>query len=249
MSFDLGSLSLLDMLQCGKGIRAAAADAESIDEAASEIVDYLYEELRNESAATRRPALVRFYKTQPFGSLEPRLKTFALSKLGKSSAPPDMRCLTLLATAGLEPEWCDPRQSVDHQAIPLPSESIVEDAPMIAQLIRELGLAISDVVSPDPSLIPEKAGRSYNVFHIPEAAGSPYIPAQAEFVERFGIRSVVGFGGLLPDGELFAVIIFARGHIPEDSASRFRNIALDVKAVIHPFARPVVTYRPADLPD
>ncbi|MGK2963584.1 MAG: hypothetical protein ACSLFK_15805 [Gemmatimonadaceae bacterium] len=249
MPFDLSTFSLLDTLQCGRGIRAAAAHAESIDEAASGIVGYLYSELRNESAAAQRPALVRFYKTQTFGSLEPRLKSFALSKLGRSTVQSDVRCLTLLATAGQEPEWCDPRQSVDHQAIPLPSESIVENAPMIAQLIRELGLAISDIVSPDPSLIPEKAGRTYNVFHVPEALGSPYIPAQAEFVERYGIRSVIGFGGLLPDGELFAVIIFARGPIPEDSASRFRNIALDVKAVIHPFARPEVAYRPGDLPD
>ncbi|MGI9045000.1 MAG: hypothetical protein ACR2GK_12885 [Gemmatimonadaceae bacterium] len=249
MPFDLASFSLLDMLQCGKGIRSAAADTASIDEAASGIVGYLYSELRSESAAAQRPALVRFYKTQPFGSLEPRLKAFALSKMGAGKAQSDMRCLTLLATAGQEPEWCDPRLSVDHQAIPLPSESIVEDAPMIAQLIRELGMDIADVVSPDPALIPERAGRTYNVFHVPEALGSPYIPVQAEFVERYGIRSVIGFGGLLPDGELFAVVIFARGPIPADSASRFRNIALDVKAVIHPFARPEVTYRPGDLPD
>ena len=159
MSFDLASFSLLDMLQCGKGIRAAAADAASADEAASRIVDYLYSELRSESAAAQRPALVRFYKTQPFGSLEPRLRAFALSKMGASPAKPEMRCLTLLATAGQKPEWCE------------------------------------------------------------------------------------------PDGELFAVVIFARGPIPADSASRFRNIALDVKAVIHPFARPDVTYRPGDLPD
>lgn len=249
MPFDLERFSLLDMLQCGKGIRAAAEDAESLGEAASGIVGYLYGELRSESAAAQRPALVRFYKTEPFGSLEPRLQAFALAKLGAAAAAPEMRCLTLLATAGREPEWCDPRQSVDHQAIPLPSESIVENAPMIAQLIRELGIAISDVVSPDPSFIREKARKTYNVFHIPEAAGSPYIPAQAEFVERYGISSVIGFGGLLPDGELFAIIIFARGPIPAESATRFRNIALDVKAVIHPFARPEVSYRPGDPAD
>ncbi len=249
MPFDLERFSLLDMLQCGKGIRVAAAEAESLGDAASRIVAYLYDELRSESAAVQRPALVRFYKTEPFGSLEPRLQTFALSRMGGATAEQEMRCLTLMATAGQEPQWCDPRQSVDHQAIPLPSVSIVEDAPMIAQLIRELGLAISDVVSPDPSLIRERAGRTYNVFHVPEAAGSPYIPAQTEFVDRYGISSVIGFGGLLPDGELFAVIIFARGPIPAESASRFRNIALDVKAVIHPFARPEVTYRPADPPD
>ncbi len=243
MAFDLSDFSLVDMLQCGRGLRLAASDAKTIEEAADAIVGYLYRELENEGGAAKRPALVRFYKTQRFADLNPPLKAFALGQMNSKTAPPDMRCLTLLATSGQEAEWCDPRRSVNHQTIPLPSEGFVEQAPMIAQLIRELGMEIEAVVNPDPALASERAGKTYNVFHIIEAKGSPFIPVQAEFVERYGIRSVVGFGGLLADGEFFAVIVFARGRISEHSAARFRNIALDVKATLHPFALPVSSYR------
>ena len=75
-------------------------------------------------------------------------------------------------------------------------------------------------------------GRTYNVFHVEEAPDSPYIPAQEEFVRPFGVRSVVGFGGLVRD-ELFAVVLFSRVPVPRASADRFRTIALDVKSALH----------------
>jgi hypothetical protein len=238
MSFDLAAFSLIDMLQCGRGVRKAAASAESLDEAAHNVVEYLYANLGNEEVAGQSTALIRFYLTRPLGELDSRLQAFARRVSDEGVLDANTRCLTLVATAGLEPEWRDPKQSAGHQAIPLPSEQIVEQAPMISQLIREMGIEIRDVVAPDPQLIHERTGKTYNVFHVEDAAGSPYIPVQDEFVLKYGIRSVLGFGGLLPDGELFAVIVFARGPIPRESAERFRNIALDVKAIIHPFARP-----------
>lgn len=233
MNFDLSDFSLIDMLQCGRGLRQAAAGAATVSEAAQAIVAYLYEECGHPGAA-RSCALVRFYKTYCLADLEPRLQVFAKEQLRGIDASSRMKCLTLVATIGQEPRWCDPRQSVGHQAIPLPSTQIVEGAPMIAQLIREMGLDISDVLAPREELIHESAGRSYNVFHVERALGSPYIPAQEDFVKRYGIRSVLGFGGLVGEGDFFAVIMFARGPIPAASAARFRNIALDVKAVIHP---------------
>jgi hypothetical protein len=236
MSFDLANFSLIDMLQCGRGIRQAAQKAKSIEEAAQSIVEYLYAECENPATAAKSCALVRFYKTYPFRDLEPRLQSFSRKQLRGVSVSEQMKCLTLLATIGQEARWRDRRQSEGHQAIPLPSAQIVEGAPMIAQLIRQMGLDIADVVAPQASVLHERAGKTYNVFHVENARGSPYIPAQADFVERYGVRSVLGFGGLLGDGEFFAVIMFSRGPITTESAARFRNIALDVKAVIHPFS-------------
>lgn len=233
MNFDLSDFSLIDMLKCGRGLRQAAAEAMTVSESAQAIVEYLYKECGHPSAA-RSCALIRFYKTYSLGDLEPRLQAFAKAQLPGSDASSRMKCLTLVATIGQESQWCDPRQSVGHQAIPLPSAQIVEGAPMIAQLIREMGLDITDVVSPDEELIHESAGKSYNVFHVEQALRSPYIPAQDGFVKRYGVRSVLGFGGLVGEGDFFAVIMFSRGPIPAAAAARFRNIALDVKAMIHP---------------
>jgi hypothetical protein len=61
------------------------------------------------------------------------------------------------------------------------------------------------------------------------AASSPFIPAQKDFVLPYKVASVLGFGGLLPDGDLFAVIIFSRVAIPASTAEMFRTIALNLK--------------------
>ncbi len=235
MRFDLSNFSLVDMLQCGRGLRLAAADAETIGEAAQSVVEFLYRECGHPEAA-RACALIRFYKTYRFADLEPRLQSFATRQMAPNDPTAQMKCLTLLASMGQEPEWCDPRRSVGHQAIPLPSAQIVQGAPMIAQLIREMGLDITDLIAPDAAFLYDRVGKSYNVFHVENALGSAHIPAQTEFVERYGVRSVLGFGGLLAGGDLFAVIMFSRGRIPSESAVRFRSIALDVKAVVHPLA-------------
>ena len=104
---------------------------------------------------------------------------------------------------------------------------------MIARLVEALGLEIEAVVSgpSTPSRLGE--GRTYDVFHVEDAVGSPHIPAQREFVERYGIASVVGSGGLLRSGELYAVILFSRVRIPKSSAARFRTIALDVRSALY----------------
>jgi two-component system, NtrC family, sensor kinase len=235
VKFDLSDFSLVDMLQCGRGIRQAASSAATVGEAAQAMVEYLYRECGHPRAA-RSCALIRFYKTFSYVDLEPQLQSFAKRQLGDLEPEDQMKVLTLLATIGQQPEWCDARQSVAHRAIPLPSAQMVEGAPMIAELIRELGLDIAEVVKPGRSSVKETEGRSYDVFHVEKAKGSPYIPAQAEFVERYGIRSVLGFGGLLGDGNFYSIVMFSKGAVSKESASRFRNIALDVKAVLHPFA-------------
>jgi hypothetical protein len=103
---------------------------------------------------------------------------------------------------------------------------------MISQLIRELGADIDAVLAPSPGAGESAEGKTYNVFYVEEALGSPFIPAQEEFVRRYGIRSVVGFGGQLFSGSLYSVILFSRVPVPHASAQRFRNIALDLKVAI-----------------
>ena len=146
-----------------------------------------------------------------------------------------MRCLTLLATTGDQPAWNARRQSKGHQAIPLPSAERVRAAPMIMRLIQELGVDIESLVSASDPRSRGSDSRTYDVFHVEQAAGSPYIPAQREFVEPHRIASVVGFGGLLRSGELFALILFSRDAIPARSAARFRTIALDVRSSLFAF--------------
>jgi hypothetical protein len=82
------------------------------------------------------------------------------------------------------------------------------------------------VLQPDPQFLVELEQKTYHVFHVPQAVGSAYIPAQQEFVLPFGIQSVLGFGGMLPSGNLFVVILFSKVYIPRETADMFRPLSL-----------------------
>jgi len=180
---------------------------------------------------------VRFSITHRFAELPLEERGFARNLLPAGTSPwPELRCLTLLGTRGDIAAWNSRHLSQGHRAIPLPTTQVVEQAPMIAQLFKQMGAEIADVVRPGPRLLTDPEKKSFNVFHVPEAKGSASIPAQQEFVEKHRIASVVGFGGALPWGELFAVILFSHEHIPADSASRFRTLAIDVRAKTRGFA-------------
>lgn len=230
MSFSLANFALKEMLRCGLDLRKGAGDAATLEELAQGVVRYFYDNCRTQDGS-RECVLARFYKTHPYGELPADLQTFARGVLGDAQPTPELQCLTLLATAGDEPGWNARKASHGHQAIPLASVQMVEQAPMIAELIRAMGMDVRAVVTPQPELIRGMEGKTFNVFFVPEAAESPYIPAQ-DFVREYGVHSVLGFGGVLVTGEFYAVILFTRVAIPPESADRFRNVALDLKLAI-----------------
>ena len=235
-NLDIANFSVGDMLRAGLALRQVVQGAGSLEEAAALVVRYLYENCVDRATAQRTCALVRFYKTHRLGDLEPDVREFAAAQLGSVRPDPDIRCLALLGTVGDEPAWNDRHNSQSHMAIPLPTADIVRRAPMIARLIEQLGLDIESVVTGNAPTQHPGQGLTYDVFHVENALGSPHIPAQDEFVVPHEIRSVVGFGGLLRSGELFAVILFCRSHIPAASAARFRTIALDVRSALYALA-------------
>jgi hypothetical protein len=235
MPSDLARFDLSAMLRCGLGLRSAAHSATELEAAADAIVHFLHDEFREAGTGTRQLALARFYRTQAFETLDAAQRIFAEAMLDGVEPDPAMRCLCLVATAGTERTWNDRRKSRGHQAIPLPDPEVVERAPMIAQLVRGFGLELAAVVNPGHVLRTETHGRTYGVFHVERALGSPYIPAQEDFVVPHRVASVVGFGGALRAGDIFAVILFSRTPIRPDVADRFRSLALDVKAAIFNF--------------
>jgi hypothetical protein len=247
---ELGEFDLAAMLRCGQALRRAMQGHASMEAAARAVCRVLYDGL-GDGAGGRAAVLARFYKTHPYGGLPADLQRFAKRVFGTmaiSPPEPEMKCLTLLATVGDEPAWNDRRASEGHQAIPLPSPHVVERAPMIAQLVREFGIRLSDLVRPGDDVVRALGGKTYGVFHVEHAEGSPYIPAQEGFVARYGIRSVVGFGGLLPDGDLCAVILFSRVHVPVEAADRFRSLALDLKTALIPYEGTVFESSPGKEP-
>lgn len=234
MTYDLTRFDLGDMLKCSLRLRETATGAPTLEISAQRVCRFLYDELHGPDGQ-RACALVRCYKTHAYGSLDLDLQKFARDALGTMVPRPTMKVLTLMATVGQSAPWNSRHLSRRHRAVPLPSPEIVEKAPMISQLIKELGLELSYVLQPSPDIVKELAGKRHGVFHVEHALGSPYIPAQQEFVERFGISSVLGFGGMMATDDLFAVILFATVHVPPSTAERFKSVALDVKSAFSRF--------------
>ncbi|MEO0984342.1 MAG: hypothetical protein AAFY20_02215 [Cyanobacteria bacterium J06639_14] len=233
--YNLSDLTLSEMTECGATLRKLGVGSTSMEEVANKIVDYFHAQFLDPDTGQSTLALVRYFKTHSYGNLPVELQQVADQSLGDFPVHPELKCLTLLATAGDRPEWNSRASSQGHQAIPLLSEQMVAQAPMISQLIKQLGLNIRDVLAPDADLLVDLHERTYNVFHVPEALGSPYIPAQDEFVHPYGIRSVLGFGGILPSGNLMAIILFSKSPVRRETAELFRPLSLNAKMTVLSF--------------
>ena len=207
---DFSRFSLSNMVESGTVLRSLGDGAGSMEEVAGRIVKAIDDWFRIPGTGEPACALVRLFKTHPYQDLPVELQTIAREQMAPASPSPETRCLTLLGTTGLLPEWRTPSRSKGHRVISLPSVEVMARFPMIIQLVRQLGLEVGSMLHRSPTLLVDREQRTFNVFHVPEAVGSPDIPAQAEFVIPHGVRSVLGFGGMLPGRDLFAVILFSR---------------------------------------
>ena len=233
--FDLRRFTLRDMSALGSELRLLGEGAETMEEVAIGIVRHLYESLVDAETGKPGCALVRFFKTHPCCELSAELQQFALGMLAGEPPKPDMPCLALLGTAGDEPAWNSAAESLGHRAIPLASKEMVSKAPMISSLLQQLGVEVEVLLNSGASLLVESETSTFNVFYVPDASESPFIPDQAEFVRPRGIRSVLGFGGMLTSGDIFVVILFSKVPIPRQTAELFRTLALNVKLAVLPF--------------
>lgn len=238
MAMDLELFGIREQLRCATLVQDVGHGHGTFEGAARRLCRSFYDELQTSGATPSRAcALVRCYKTHPFASLPPDLQRFARTLLPGGERPaPGVRCLTLMATVGDQPAWNSRHESRGHKAIPLPGPEMVEKAPMIAQLVRDFGLDLADVVNPAAIVMRDRRGKNYGVFHVEQASGSPAIPAQVDFVHAHGIRSVVGFGGSLATGDIFAIVLFTRVRVSAEVADRFRAVALNVKSAFFGFA-------------
>lgn len=207
----------------------------TLEGAARVIVEYLRSVLQAPDGSPACP-LVRIYKTHLYENLPPDLQAFSNRIDPSADRTRGLRCLTLLATAGDEEPWNDRRKSKGHQAIPLSSEQAVESAPMIFQLIRQLGIPVASVIKPDPALLLKNADHVFDVFHVPHALESLHIPAQ-DFVRTYKIESVIGFGGMLTSGDLVCAILFSKIPISRETADLFKVIGLNFKLAMLGAAR------------
>lgn len=225
----LSEFTLRDLISVGAGIRAVGAASMSLDDLCNGLVSYLHHAfVGNEGEPAC--ALTRLFITQRYADLPPELQE--LTEKMVSDPIPSMKCLTLAASRGQRPEWNEIQSSSGHRTIPLPNQESVQKIPMIAQLMRGLGVDVVSLLESNSPLVVEN--QHTGVFFVPQAHGSPFIPAQQHFVIPFGIQSVVGFGDVLPDGNMFAVICFSKVPISHNTAELLSHLSLSARvALLH----------------
>jgi hypothetical protein len=220
---DLSAFGLGPMVRLSAALRELSPGCASLEDFAQRVCTSLHETFLD-TDGQRQTALVRFYGTAPLASLPAAEQRFA-SRGADDVLPDSTTCLTLLGTAGELPQWNDRRASVGHRAIALRDPEQVARLPMVAALLDQLGVDVHALLSAQAEvLLPAETG-DYRVFHVPYALGSLAIPAQ-DFVAEHGVAAAFGFGGALPTGEIYAVIIFSRVSVPATTARLFGAVAL-----------------------
>jgi len=231
--YDLTAFALKDMATCGAALRRLGEDAASMEEVANRTIRYLYDHLVD-AAGTRATALVRFFVTRPYHTLSADLQQHVDGFLTHPPDDPALKCQTLLATIGDNPAWHSRHNSRFYKVHPL-SKEIVNVNPMFGQVSEVFGIVLEQAVSLDRGLVLNPEQETYNILHVPDARDNPYVPDQADFVLPYGIRSVLVMFSLLPSGNIFTIILFAKVIVPRELIDYFRPLTLNVKMAILPF--------------
>ena len=232
--YSLASFSISDMTECALELRKLGAGASSAQDVAQRIASYLYRQFGDQTGR-QDCVLVRCFLTRSYRDLDPKSQDCARRALACGPGSLDMTCLTLFGTAGERPEWNDRNRSRRYRSIPLADKQVLSQFPMVSQLLQQLGVDFTLKRQPKSDLLVEQTEHTLDIFHVAVAKGSPFLPAQKEFVIPFGIESVLGFGGVFPSKEFFTVILFSRVRISRETAELFKPLALSVKSALLPF--------------
>lgn len=230
--YDITLFTPQDMAKCSLVLRQLGRNTASMEASSQKIVNYIYRHFCDSQTGENTCALVRLFKTHPYGELENSLQQSARRLMKGNSPAADMKCWTLLAAAGTEPQWNSRHTAAENTAIPLVSTKLVAQMPAISEIIRQFGLDIPTFLGIERERFLQLEPAVLNIFHVSEAKGSPFIPEQNSLIIPYQVKSVLGFGGLLQSGSLFAVVMFLKVKIPQSTAEMFKNLALSVKTAL-----------------
>lgn len=178
------------------------------------------------------------YEFLPLGHQEyakRRASDAGLIDLLKGSTPVN----TLVATKGRLTSWSSVYDSKDHMAIPLLSEEFVDSLPMIAHLLRALGLTQewknSDSFISQRSTVKHQVG--YLCIEDPlndlDDQGRRIVP-DTQFIEDFGVRSVFAIAGTVFGGSKLILTFFSKDPVDARSIQTLLPLINYLKSIIVP---------------
>lgn len=212
---DLSSLPVGEPEDFVRELTPRLEASRTVEEACGVLARSLHE--RCLSGGARSLVLSRIYLSLPHSALDPGSVQFVREKFGLSPSGSDV-FLALMATAGDRPAWCDRKESQGHRAIPLDHQTVAT-VPMLARCFQQIGFNLDLVLAGEEGIHLEGVPSAFGLFHVEEALGSPFVPAQEDFVKPCGVRSAVGCGTMLPNGAVSIWIGFSRHAIARRAAT------------------------------
>ncbi len=215
-------------------VKQKTKGCKTLDEAAQLLSDIIYEEFRDSLV------LARVYATVPFSELPATNRTFVTIVATTNDIMPlikdDTPILSLLGTRGLKPEWNDRHMSQGHVGIPLASAAFVDQTPMIAELLKEVGLDLDWIDSGEMDIVTKAVGGVSGIFYVQDARqavdlkGRKVISAQ-DFVEANDVKTVFGLAGGYPTSKTFiTIILFCREMLEKSQVELFVPLIDALKA-------------------
>jgi hypothetical protein len=231
LRFDQVTGATIDALE--KRTEDELSSLQTLEEAAQRFCDILY------TAFEESTVLVRVFATVPFAALPTTNRGFVERLVGTAAREvlgPKTPVLSLLGTRGVVPRWNSRHLSEGHVGIPLASADFVEAIPMIASLVKQLGLAIDRAQDVETAIVTQSLGKIAGVFYVDDAATAVdskgrRVIAAGEFVQEHGVRTVFGFGGAYGlTGTFIVAVVFTRESVGRGQAERFMRLANQLKA-------------------
>ncbi|MCB9951866.1 MAG: PAS domain S-box protein [Planctomycetaceae bacterium] len=217
--YRLDEFTLTSMMDCGAVIRGLS-DCSTKQQFTDDLVRFLHNQVIDEEGNSAF-SLAQLFETVPFAELSPTQQKVALALETDISA--ETPCLTLVASAGSAVSHSDGSSLSQQYVIPLPNSEALREHPLVGQLVQQLGIDVGRV--PDMNSDLPLSDDGTDVLHIENADLSGPVAIQKDFAGYGDVKSVIGFGDTLPDGRLFAVILFARVPVPPETASLFGHLS------------------------
>ncbi len=222
-----------DLEALWSGLEPSLAGARSLEDVVRRFTNALYERFASSVVLARVFATVEFH--QLTAADRAFAERFAASVEAGGELTDSTPVLSLLASRGVEEAWNDRRCSRDHLAIPLISEHLIAEIPMIARLLNEIGFTPA-WRGTEPGFVTKTLANVNGIFYVGDARTAVdarernIIPA-SQFVESYGVRTVFGFGGSYLGRHMFiSAIVFCRDEIARSQAMRFIPLIGSLKA-------------------
>jgi hypothetical protein len=215
----------MDIRDLSNSIRDALEGQPSVEAAGQKFVTTMYDKFKESIIQ------LRLFVAIQYAELPNNIQSFAqnLASTANIKMEPQHYVLTLFGTVGREQEWWIRANSKGHQGIPLPTGDFVAAIPMMSALLEQLGFNLGWIRG-EPDIVAQHVGKLMGSFYVNDAAttkdskGRNIIAAQ-DFVRKYGVKTVFGFGGgFASGGKMLTVICFLDETIEKKQAVYFQSL-------------------------